>query len=260
MTNDRDSIGGDAEHPSVDLTAHLTAAGVASWEAIGQLARIVSHEQWAIVGGMMVTIHGQRYGREPYRTTGDGDIVVDVRSFGRQAMLNVADALNSQGFTTSMSPENVTRFEHGKAKIDLLAPEGMGINPVLTSPPGHAIQAPGTTQALDRTEVVHVRWGDVTTVRVPSLLGAIVAKAAAAHEINSLDQDERRKHLMDLVFLLGIAWTVDTAPMEQTMGKSDRKRISAAMGRIDRDKGFPWAGRDQQVEVRSAVDALLRRG
>jgi hypothetical protein len=86
----------------------------------------------------------------------------------------------------------------------------------------------------------------------------IVAKAAAAHEINSLDQDERRKHLMDLVFLLGIAWTVDTAPMEQTMGKSDRKRLAAAMSRIDRDKGFPWAGRDQQVEVRSAVDALLR--
>ena len=34
---------------------------------------------------MMVIIHGQRYGCEPHRTTVDGDIVVDVRSFGRRA-------------------------------------------------------------------------------------------------------------------------------------------------------------------------------
>lgn len=40
----------------------------------------------------------------------------------------------------------MTRFERGHAKIDLLAPEGIGAN-AETIPPGYAIQAPGTTQA-----------------------------------------------------------------------------------------------------------------
>lgn len=62
----------------VDLTEHSTTAGVAAWEAIAELALIVPRDRWAVVGEMMVTIHGQRYRFEPYRTTGDGDIVVDV--------------------------------------------------------------------------------------------------------------------------------------------------------------------------------------
>jgi hypothetical protein len=211
-----------------------------------------------VVGGMMVTIHGQRHGREPYRTTNDGDIVVDVRSFGRKTMRNVATALESNGFTTTMSPENVTRFQRGKAKIDLLAPDGMGDARVLTSPPGHALIAPGATQALDRTELVTVRWGDVTTtVRVPSLLGAIIAKAAASHEIISLDPDERRKHQTDLAFLLGIAWMLDTHSLASTMRKNDRKRLRAAMDRIDRDANFPWMSPDREIEVRSVVADLL---
>ena len=62
---------------------------------------------------------------------------------------------------------------------------------------------------------------------------------------------------IDLVFLLGIAWTQDTRPMAVTMGKNDRKRLRTAMDRIDRDERFPWIGPDQQIEVRSAVIDLL---
>src|SRR5262249_42955361 len=155
----------------------------AAWRAIDELTRFVPREQWAIVGGMMVTIHGQRHGRDPYRTTGDGDIVVDVRTYGRPAMQEVAAALEAAGFVTTMSPESITRFVRDKAKIDLLAPEGIGPEPVLTSPPGIAIAAPGATQALARTELVEVIWGSTTIVRVPPLLGAIIAKSAASHEI-----------------------------------------------------------------------------
>lgn len=241
----------------VDLTEHLTTAGVAAWEAIDELAGIVPSDRWAVVGGMLVTIHGRRYRREPYRTTGDGDIVVDVRSFGRQAMQDVATALESNGFAITMSPENVARFQRGRAKIDLLAPEGMGAAPVLTSPPGRALMAPGATQPLDRTELIEVHWGRTTVVRVPSLLGAIIAKAAASHEINSLEADERRKHQLDLVFLLGIAWTLDTRSVAAAMGKNDRKRLRSAIDRIGRDERFPWVSADDQREVNSTVDDLL---
>ena len=85
MSDNGVEVNTTADPPFVDLTARLTPAGVASWEAIGELAQVVPRDQWAVVGGMMVIIHGQRYGREPHRTTVDGDIVVDVRSFGRRA-------------------------------------------------------------------------------------------------------------------------------------------------------------------------------
>lgn len=160
----------------------LAKAGASTWEAIAQLSGLVPVDRWAVVGGQMVAIHAALSGVEPPRVTDDGDVVVDVRAFGRKAMRSAASALMSIGFTSSESPEGVTRFERDHAKIDLLAPEGIGAN-AITIPPGHAIQAPGATQALERTVRVRVSWdaGDVV-IRCPSLLGAIVAKAAGSTE------------------------------------------------------------------------------
>lgn len=209
----------------------LTAAGASTWGAIARLATLVPVDRWAIVGGQMVAIHAALAGTAPPRLTDDGDVVVDVRVFGRQAMRDVASALTSIGFTASESPERVTRFERGYAKIDLLAPEGIGANAV-TIPPGHAIQAPGTTQALERAVHVEVDWGNgQVMVRCPSLLGATIAKAAAATEITSVTIDERLKHQHDLVFLLSLAANrpiEDLDTMSREMSKTDRRRLRAA--------------------------------
>src|SRR4051812_24755072 len=216
----------------------LTAAGASTWEAIAQLATLVPVERWAVVGGQMVAIHAALAGREPPRVTDDGDGVVDVRVFGRQAMRDMASALTSIDFKSSESPEGVTRFERGHAKIDLLAPEGIGLN-AETIPPGYAIQAPGTTQALDRAVHVVVDWGkDRVTVRCPSLLGAIIAKAASSKEIISITLDERLKHQRDLVFLLSLAAdrpVDDLECMSGEMSRTDRKRLRAATTPIVKD-------------------------
>jgi hypothetical protein len=213
----------------------LTAAGASTWEAIGQLATLVPVDRWAIVGGQMVAIHAALAGVEPPRVTDDGDVVVDVRVFGRQAMRDVASALTSIDFKSSESPEGVTRFERGHAKIDLLAPEGIGAN-AETIPPGYAIQAPGTTQALDRAVHVFVDWGNgQVTVRCPSLLRAIIAKAASSKEIISITPDERLKHQRDLVFLLSLAANRsvdDLDAMSGEMSKTDNKRLRAATNPI----------------------------
>ena len=148
----------------------LTTAGASTWAAIAELATLVPAERWAVVGGQMVAIHAAIAGIEQPRVTDDGDIVVDVRAHGRDMMRSVADALTEIGFVVNASPDGVTRFERDRAKIDLLAPEGIG-DRVETIPPGFAVQAPGTTQALDRTRPVVVDWGDgVVTVQCPSLL------------------------------------------------------------------------------------------
>ena len=213
----------------------LTVAGASTWEAITELATFIRLDRWAIVGGQMVAIHAALAGVEPPRVTDDGDVVVDVRVFGRQAMRDVASTLTSIDFKSSESPEGVTRFERGHARIDLLAPEGIGAN-AETIPPGYAIQAPGTTQALDRTVHVVVDWGNgQVTVRCPSLLGAIIAKAASSKEIISITLDERLKHQRDLVFLLSLAANRPIDDLEGMTGemlKTDRKRLRGATNPI----------------------------
>lgn len=49
----------------------------------------------------MVAIHAALAGVEPPRVTDDGDVVVDVRVFGRQAMRDVASALTSIDFKSA---------------------------------------------------------------------------------------------------------------------------------------------------------------
>ena len=66
----------------------------------------------------MVAIHAALAGVDPPRVTDDGDVVVDVRTFGRRAMRKVADSLVAAGFTASASLEGVTRFVRGQTKID----------------------------------------------------------------------------------------------------------------------------------------------
>lgn len=132
----------------VDLTDHLAPAGVETWHAVAELEQRIGHDTWVVVGGQMVLLHAIANGIDVPRVTSDGDLVIDVRTFGRKAMLDVAAELEAMGFIVERSPENVARYVRGEAKIDLLAPEGMGPSPVLTSPPGRAVQAPGATQAV----------------------------------------------------------------------------------------------------------------
>ncbi len=240
----------------------LAPAGQATWEAIAELATQIPFDRWAIVGGQMVAIQGALAGVEPPRVTDDGDVVVDVRGFGREAMLHVAGALTSIGFVSHESPEGVTRFQRGWAKIDLLAPDGIGAN-VKTVPPGYAIQAPGASQALDRTIPVTVDWGeDRVVVRCPSLLGAIVAKSAAAREIASLTTDERLKHQVDLVFLLSLAARRQADDLDAwagEMGRTDRRRLKGAMRPILDDATHRARTAPHMDDVAAVVDVLLQR-
>lgn len=226
--------------PPVAEIGHLTAQGRATWEAIAELAERVPIEEWVVVGGQMVAIHAALAGVDPPRVTDDGDVVVDIRAAGRQAMGTFARTLVDIGFSVLASPDNVTRFIRGDATIDLLAPEGLAAH-VMTIPPGRAVQAPGATQAIARRQAVTVSWVDgATTVHCPSLLGAIVAKAAGAQEIVSLSRDERRKHQGDFIFLLSLATTVDPGGIDRTgLNAKDRKRLRAAIQPILDDPIHP---------------------
>jgi hypothetical protein len=243
---------------TVDLTSSLTPPGTATWQSIAAMASDVGATDWAIVGGQMVLIHAAAFGVAPPRVTTDGDIVVDVRSFGRQAMKRIARSLLDAGFTMETSPEGISRFTRQQAKIDLLAPDGMGTAAIVTAAPGRAVQAPGTTQALERTEVMTVQFGDqFVAVRCPSLLGAIIAKASAVSGIPATTT-ERLKHQRDLAFLLSLAALGDLRAMQKSMTAKDRRRLIAG-GRdwLDSDLHAAWSGIAERSDVRTAAAVLL---
>ena len=92
-------------------------------------------------------------------------------------------------------------------------------------------------------------------MRVPSLLGAIVAKAAASTEIASLDRRERHKHLGDLAFLVGVAADhADVESLQAALTKGDRRRLRrAAELLID----HAWESRDQERIVAALLSEWL---
>lgn len=94
---------------------------------------------------------------------------------------------------------------------------------------------------LWRLEVHGIRQ----VVPVPSLLGAVVAKASAL--LNASDRDPRR-HLSDLAFLAEVATRADLA---ESLTPRQASRVLEALDRIDRPG-------TEVARLRMAVERALR--
>ncbi len=244
---------------AVDLTPYLDSAGRASWDAVLELADAVDTGAWSVVGGQMVTVHAARFGAARHRVTTDADVVVDVRSARRSSMRTVAAFLVGAGFQVERSSDGVTRFRRDQAAVDLLAPEGLR-GKVITVEAGHAVAAPGATQALARSEPLEIDLGSSSgTVRCPNLLGAIVAKAAASTEIIAATSLGRAKHQADLVLLLDLAARF-ALPAPADLTTKDRKRLRAAAGPLLADPHHAaWQAAEVASDVRDIIEILLDR-
>jgi hypothetical protein len=170
---------------------------------------------------------------------------------------HVADALVADGCDSEQSPEGIVRFVKGDAKIDLLAPDGLGADSVETGK-GRVVQAPGATQAVERAEPVIVELANERfEVRTPNLLGAIVAKSAAATEIVSATRFDKEKHERDLATLLRCA--AQDPKLEQmaaAMTKKDRKRLTAARRAFDDDAHPCWSDSANRSDIKTVLDVL----
>lgn len=242
---------------SVDFT-QLRPAAHATWMAIARLVTATDSRTWAVVGGQMVAIHATVAGIDVPRATDDGDIVVDVRTYTRGALRHVADALVADGFDSEQSPEGIVRFVRGEAKIDLLAPDGLGAGPVETGR-GRVVQAPGATQAMKRAETIFVELtGEQFEVRTPNLLGAIVAKSAAATEVVSATRFDKEKHERDLATLLMCAARdPQLERMAAVMTKKDRTRLSAGRRAFGDDAHPCWSDGTNRSDLNTVLDVLL---
>lgn len=193
------------------------------WTTLCELAT-AKPDGWTLIGGQMVLLHALEHDAEPTRISTDLDILVNARIVAGAvgAFVSLIEAL---GFTLAgESPDGVAhRYTRRHMVIDVLAPEGLGHRADLTTtPPGRTIQVPGGTQALTRTELLPVECaGTHGHIPRPSLLGAIICKAAAVPV-----HRDRQIQLADLALLLSLI--ADPPAMAPELSHKDRVRLRGA--------------------------------
>lgn len=172
-----------------------------AWLALLDLAeRLPDH--WCIVGGQMVHLLCAERGAQPTRPTTDLDTVLDVRA-APSIHADFTRALSALGFASDEVTQSghQIRWRRGGARIDVLIPRFLG--PLAENRPGAggspALPTPGAQRVLERAETVEVGIGPRRgRVRRPTLVGAVIAKSAAATVYMDL---ARRRHLEDLIVL-----------------------------------------------------------
>jgi hypothetical protein len=233
----------------------ITGPLVGLWGVLLDLSERV-RDVWTLIGGQMVLLHGQEHGRRPPAASQDLDVLADVISEQRSLLILVA-ALDELGFQPDASPEGKVhryrrRDSEGELVVDLLAPDNLGARANLTTtPPGTTLEVPGGRQAVQRTSSVVVQLGErLGTIQRPSLLGAIVGKAAAL----GIHTAPRDKHYRDLAFLLSLPANPLKLRGELTAG--DRRKLALAKALADpghqawRQLGDPDAEADGQAMYR----------
>lgn len=204
-----------------------------AWRALLDLYRQLPGG-WCLVGGQLVHLHCAERGVSPSRPTNDLDAVLDVRA-DQQMLLRFTQVLHDLGFRPEISGEGLQhRYVRGEAQIDVLIAEGTGERASLRPGAGGApsLAAPGATQALQRAEAVTVRIGEqVGTVLRPSLVGALVGKAAARVEIAS-DRASSR-HCIDFVVLASLVSARDFRDAQ--LSSKDRQRLHRMLVRSRAD-------------------------
>lgn len=226
----------------------MNEAQTQAWHAVMDLYERISSD-WTLIGGQLVHLHCAERGASPNRPTNDVDAVVDIRAHLRMLMA-FTGALKDLGFAPDISGDGIQhRWRRDQAQVDVLIPEGVGVRAAATVGAGGAptIPAPGTTQALRRSEPVAILVdGRTGTVLRPNLVGALVGKAAARTEIAS-DRASTR-HCSDFVVLCGLISARDFRETE--LGKKDRARLRRMLTYCRKD--------DSAMSVENAAEALDR--
>lgn len=176
----------------------------ATWEALCELANEFSGT-WTLIGAQMVALHAVEHGRVPPRRSDDVDALVEARTVARSMPSDLAAWLLDHDYRQDPPGglDGLTghRFRRPPAVIDVLAPDHLGPRADLrTVPPSHTVAVPGGRRALDRTEFVPVRVGDVTAALPrPDLIGALIVKSRAV-EVDDAPRNQR----VDLAFLYSL--------------------------------------------------------
>lgn len=195
------------------------------WHGVRRLT-VMLPSGWVLIGGLMVQLHAFEREQEVQRLTSDIDVLGKARPQGELA--DIDTALLENNFE-SVHPDLESygfRYEQEEIVVDVLAPDG--IKPPPTLRPGvSAIEVPGGSQALRRSEAVEAHLDDhAFTLRRPNLLGAILMKARSLM-VHS-DPDSQREDLRVL-----LSFVEDPRTMALELKSSERKWLSKAQPLLD---------------------------
>jgi hypothetical protein len=218
----------------VAVLDQLTPAAEEGWHLLFDLAEVDTWS-WMLVGGQLVYLLAAEHGTELPRPTDDIDVVIDVRARpgGTEWFAGwlVERGYELEGVSADGIGHRFTKASDpgpGTVIVDILAPEGLGERTsVFTRRPARTVQAPGSVQALERSEVVAVQVsGDtgrparVGRVRRPGLFGALVAKASAT---KLPVRAHRERDWADAALLLSLI--DDPLAVVEVCSNADRKRL-----------------------------------
>lgn len=225
--------------------------------SLGRLGQVVPTAQWCLIGGLMVEILLISRGAAMVRPTEDGDIIGDVVA-DRSVLRRLARGLVAMGFeelAAGRAGKIGVRFREPKsgAFIDILAPEAsLRLRKVVTAQSDRrSLEAPGTDVAMKTASDMSVRYaGDEppATIRVPSLLGAIYAKATACRVITNVR--DAQKHLQDAAALLSVARLAEL----RDAPKPIRKQLAWLHGELMNTNSIGWL----YVAAQPRADAAAR--
>lgn len=208
---------------SINITAPTPEAR-RLWAKTLELAAIFGpDEHWALIGGLMVQLHGFEHGSTP-RPTADIDVLGDSRA-RPPATERIAQTLVERGGKLAMPPvgdEDLGyKFEVDGEIVELLGTEGVRNDP-RTIGKHTTFQVAGGSQALNRAETVQVSLDGAAAVelRRPSLLGAILIKArVTAVQRRQKFQSDRQ----DLIRLLSFVDDPRALAEKEALKKSEKK-------------------------------------
>jgi hypothetical protein len=195
------------------------------WHVTHEIADLLGGLPWVLIGGQMVSLLEREHGGRTGRATRDVDALLDVRAL-TGATKEAARRLESAGFAAQLTNDGLSyRFARGSDFVDVLAPENLGHRADLTtSPPGTTLETVGGTQALRRRRDVTIDvLGDVFSLPVPTLAGALVIKARAA------SSSSLAKHRRDLARLLALVSDIEQVRSELTAKERGYLRAHQAL-------------------------------
>jgi predicted nucleotidyltransferase len=235
----------------VEIRSTLQAE-LALWRATAELATALPRGSWTLVGAQMVFLLAYEHGLPIGRTSGDVDVMIDVRALTGATQM-ASTTLERLGYELDPpSPDGLAhRFRREDAVVDLLAPDGVGPRAsLLTIPPGRTSAVAGGSQALERSRQVTVlREGREVELPCPSLLGAILIKARAVDVAHEPD-----KHRRDFALLLA---AVDD-PRSLHGGLANAERGWLRRRRELLDPGHPaWRTTPNAEDARIALEILI---
>lgn len=142
-----------------------------------------------------------------------------------------------------------------KESIDVMVADHGVSKPPLKLGGREPFQVPAGTQALKRTINCRIVDADgvlVTTLSIPSVLAAVVLKAAAYRE----DSRDRERHLEDAALLSTILG--DPLLLVPQLQGSDRSRITTLHNQLSDPNHPAWVGIDEErrLEGQYALEIL----